>query len=71
MIVLIAALLRGLIIRRDLSDGRLAVRDGIAAAIIVLLIAFQATTGTLMEYPWLFAGTALGLVFASRRPLAE
>lgn len=71
VIVLIAALLRGLIIRRDLSDGRLAVRDGIAAAIIVLLIAFQATTGTLMEYPWLFAGTALGLVFASRRPLAE
>ena len=41
-------------------------RYGLAAAIVTLLAAFQATTGTLMEFPWLFFGTAIGVLY--RRP---
>jgi hypothetical protein len=36
---------------------------GLAAAIVTLLAAFQATTGVLMEFPWLFLGTAIGVLF--------
>lgn len=38
-------------------------RYGLAAAILTLLVAFQATTGDLMEYPWLFVGTAIGMLY--------
>jgi hypothetical protein len=41
-------------------------RYGLAAAILTLLVAFQATTGDLMEYPWLFVGTAIGVLYARR-----
>jgi len=69
---LIVMLLRGVLrTQPTFSADQLAVRDGIAAAVIVLLVAFQATTGTVMEYSWMFAGTALGLVFAGRHPLAR
>ena len=46
-------------------------RYGLAAAILTLLVAFQATTGTLMEFPWLFLGTALGVLFAPRAAARE
>ena len=70
--LLIVMLLRGLMrTQPNISGDQLAVRDGIAAAVVVLLVAFQATTGTVMEYPWMFVGTALGLVFASRHPPAK
>jgi hypothetical protein len=45
----------------DLSERWL--RYGLAAAIVTLLAAFQATTGVLMEFPWLFIGTAIGVLF--------
>lgn len=71
-VIVVALLIGGLLGRlmrapSDISRDWLAVRDGITAAIITLLIAFQATTGVLMEYSWLFAGTALGLIATGRR----
>jgi hypothetical protein len=55
--------------RRPADAGERWLRYGLAAAIVTLLAAFQATTGTLMEYPWLFFGTAIGVLYA-RRPAA-
>ena len=43
-------------------------RYGLAAAIVTLLAAFQATTGTLMEFPWLFLGTAIGVLYSRPPP---
>jgi hypothetical protein len=44
-------------------------RYGLAASIVTLLAAFQATTGVLMEFPWLFIGVAIGVLYA-RPPAA-
>jgi hypothetical protein len=45
-------------------------RYGLAASIVTLLAAFQATTGVLMEFPWLFIGVAIGALY-SRPPAAR
>jgi hypothetical protein len=66
--VLIGLLLLGLV-RRDRApppDWQF-VRDGLAAAIVMLLVAFQATTGDLLEFPWVFVGTAVGVIWLSGR----
>jgi hypothetical protein len=50
--------------RRTPDAGERWFRYGLAAAIVTLLAAFQATTGVLMEYPWLFVGSAIGVLYA-------
>lgn len=67
--VLIAGLLGLLLwalVRRNLPEvsSERWLRYGLAGAILTLLVAFQATTGDLMEYPWLFVGTAIGVLYA-------
>jgi hypothetical protein len=70
IIALILALLWGLVgWRSPRSDPERLTRYGLAAAVVVLLVAFQATTGELMEFTWLFVGTALGVLYARRRPV--
>ena len=49
--------------RRPTDAGERWFRYGLAAAIVALLAAFQATTGVLMEFPWLFIGTAIGVLY--------
>ena len=53
--------------RVDAPPARQQLINGITAALITLLVAFQATTGMIMEYPWLFAGTAVGLLTSRQR----
>lgn len=53
--------------RADAPPARLQLINGTTAALITLLVAFQATTGMIMEYPWLFAGTAVGLLYNRQR----
>jgi hypothetical protein len=50
--------------RRPPNSSERWLRYGLAAAIVTLLAAFQATTGVLMEYPWLLIGTAIGVLYA-------
>ena len=49
--------------RRPADRSERWLRYGLAGAIVTLLAAFQATTGVLMEYPWLFIGTAIGALY--------
>ena len=62
VVVLLALLFRGLLRRDPTAPDRQLVVDGLTAAIVMLLVAFQATTGELMEFPWLFVGSALGVM---------
>jgi hypothetical protein len=39
-------------------------RYGLAASVVTMMAAFQATTGVLMEFPWLFVGVAIGVLYA-------
>jgi hypothetical protein len=50
--------------RRSPDPGERWIRYGLAASIVTLLVAFQATTGVLMEFPWLFVGVAIGVLYA-------
>jgi hypothetical protein len=50
--------------RRPADRSQRWLRYGLAAATVTLLAAFQATTGVLMVYPWLFIGTAIGALYA-------
>ena len=50
--------------RRPPDPNERWIRYGLAASIVTLLVAFQATTGVLMEFPWLFIGVAIGVLYA-------